>query len=335
VLKNWLHKITHEFKVFNLKKDNRPVVFIICVFIASALWLAGNLGKKYETTVSVPIQYTNLPKNKVLINQPSSKVSLMVEGHGFTLLRHKIQLTINPINFNVNLFTSNMMEINESTTYTLDLKKYIPQISKQISADITIIDILPETIEFNFDQIVTQKKAVTHNFDIVFQNHYFLSAPIKFTPDSVLLTGPFKVVDTIQNIITRKLEFKGLNAPVRKRNVRLEDISHVEMQPTRVNVEIPVSLYTEYNAEVPIEKINVPDSLVIIALPSRVKVKCMVAVEQYANLNPRSFTFVIDYEKPDAATNKFNVELNRAPGYIQQLTFTPSQVDYLTQKKTQ
>lgn len=331
--KNWFQILKRQLRIFNLRKNNRPVIFVICVFIASVLWLVSVLGKSYDAEVSVPIQFTNLPKDKVLINNPPRKITLKLESNGFTLLRHKLQLTINPVNFNVKQFIIQSTESDEQSTFTIDLKQYIPQISKQISSDITILDVIPQTINFYFDQIVSTNKKVAHNFTLNFDNHYFLSDSIKFSPDSVLITGPQSVVEQINIIQTSKLEFKKLNASVNKKNIKLEPIQDITYSPKKVAVTIPVSLYTEYTAEIPITQNNVPDSLNMIVLPGRVKIKCLVSVEQYANLDVSSFIFAIDYLQIDPESNKYSVLPVRAPSYIKSLTYSPLEVDYLVQKK--
>lgn len=333
MIKNWIHTVKKEFKNFNLKKDNRPVIFIICVLIASVLWLVSAMGKRYETTVSVPIQYTNLPTNKILINKPPSKVYVKMEAFGFTLLRHKIQLSINPINFNINQFTNKMMEKSNDTTFTINLQNYIPQISKQVSSEITIINILPEQIEFTFDNVVTTKKAIQHNFTLSFQPQFFLLDSIKFTPDSVAVTGPKSIVDTINMVYTKPKFYRELNASVKNSKIQFLPIPGVSISPHKVAVEVPVSFYTEYNKQIQLSKYNVPDSINLITFPSQINVKCLVAIDQYSNLNSTSFIIGIDYNNLNSNTNKFPTQVYRAPSYIKALSVYPTEVDYLIQKK--
>lgn len=333
MIKDWFHKIRKQIKVFNLKKDNRPVIFLLCVIVSTILWLVSVLGKSYEVEVSIPIRYTNLPKEKVLINEPPHKVNVMLKSFGFTLLRHKIQLTINPINFNVKQFTLNMMDDVDRNDFTLNLNQYLPQISKQVSSEITLLKISPEKINFKFDQIVSVKKKVKHNFQLEFDTHYFLSDSISFSPDSIIISGPKSIVDSICCVETKQMTFKKINATVNKRNIKLQEIEHVQFERKKIATSIPVSLYTEYNAEIKIEKLNVPDSLNMIILPPKVKVKCLVPVEKYANINNTSFIFSVNYDDINTQSRKFSVNAIRVPQYIKSLTYTPLEVDFLLQKK--
>lgn len=333
MIKDWYVIIKKQIRLFNLKKDNRPVIFLLCVVVSSILWLVSVLGKSYEVEVGIPIRYTNLPKDKVLVNEPPHKINVMLKSYGFTLLRHKIQLTINPINFNVKQFTLNMMDDVNRNEFSLNLNQYLPQISKQVSSEITLLKISPEIINFKFDQIVSAKKKVKHNFKLEFDTHYFLSDSISFDPDSITVSGPKSIIDSICCVETRQLVFNNINATVNKKNIKLQEIEQVQFDRKKIATNIPVSLYTEYNAEISIEKINVPDSVNMIILPPKVKVKCLVPVEKYANINNTSFIFSVNFEQLNSQSKKYTVNAVRVPQYIKSLNYTPLEVDYLLQKK--
>ncbi|MBN2264153.1 MAG: hypothetical protein JW735_14635 [Prolixibacteraceae bacterium] len=333
MIKDWYVIIKKQIRLFNLKKDNRPVIFLLCVVVSSILWLVSVLGKSYEVEVGIPIRYTNLPKDKVLVNEPPHKINVMLKSYGFTLLRHKIQLTINPINFNVKQFTLNMMDDVNRNEFSLNLNQYLPQISKQVSSEITLLKISPEIINFKFDQIVSAKKKVKHNFKLEFDTHYFLSDSISFDPDSITVSGPKSIIDSICCVETRQLVFNNINATVNKKNIKLQEIEQVQFDRKKIATNIPVSLYTEYNAEISIEKINVPDSVNMIILPPKVKVKCLVPVEKYANINNTSFIFSVNFEQLNSQNKKYTVNAVRVPQYIKSLNYTPLEVDYLLQKK--
>ena len=332
VVKRWFHILKEYFLNFNLKKDNRPVIFLICLVIATALWFANALGKRYETTVTMPIQYTNLPKNKVLVKTPPSQIKVRLEAYGLTLLRYKIKLSINPLNFNIRLFTNNMMEKSKATEYKIVTSRYIPQISNQISPEINILEISPDTLYFVFDQIVSAKKRVVADFDLSFENQYFLLDSIHFKPDSVLVKGPKSTVDTLKFVQTKKQKFRELNASVR-RNVLLENIDQLEIEPHRVVAEIPVSLYTEYIGNIPITKFNVPDTMKLITFPTKIEVKCIVAFNNYTTIDPSSFIFGVDYNDITTGDNFLKVSLHRSPNHIKSISFQPNKVEFIIEKE--
>jgi hypothetical protein len=136
---------------FNIKENNRPLIFFVCLLIATVLWFVKAMEKQYESTVSMPVQYTNLPTNKVLINQPPSRLNLKLKAHGFTLFRYKFGLTITPINFNVKSFANITLKNNDLSDFYVLSDRYIPQIANQINSEVLILDISPDTLFFKFN----------------------------------------------------------------------------------------------------------------------------------------------------------------------------------------
>ncbi len=334
MLKNLYLNIKHYIVNLNLKKDRRPVTFLICLVLATVLWFANALGKKYETNVSMPVQYTGLPTNKALIKTPPSSISVKMEAYGYTLLRHKISLTINPINFNFSAFTNNKQLLEGTQNLSIATNQYITQISKQVSSEITITDISPDTLIFSFDDIISKKVKVKADLDLSFENQYFLLDSVHFAPDSVEITGPKSMVDTIQSISTRYEKFKDLNTNVIK-NISLESIPGIEVATKRVELSIPVSLYTEYNDRVKLQKLNVPDSLNLVTFPGYVNISCIIAFENYANIDAAGFIMAVDYNKITPEKETLPVEILKKPANVKSLSVSPENVEFIIENNGQ
>jgi YbbR domain-containing protein len=328
VLKNLYYNTKDYILNLNLKKDTRPVIFLICLLIAAALWFSNALGKRYETTVSMPIQYTNIPQNKALIKTPPKSIRVKMEAFGYTLLRHKINLTINPINFNFSSFTNKQILNDGINTYEIETNEYIEQFSKQVSSEINIIEITPKKITFEFDDIITKSIPVKSNVEMSFEDQYFLSDSIRFSPTHIEVSGSKSIIDTITHIEIKKVHFKNLNATVNK-NVSLSEIPGISTPIKRVEMEIPVSLYTEFKSKIQLEKINVPDSLNLITFPGYVDITCIVSFDKYAGISASAFVMFVDFNDINSNTEKLPVKLINEPANIKSLTYSPSEVEFI------
>lgn len=326
--KRIFNNIKQYIQNINLKKDNRPVIFLVCLLIASILWFMNALGKRYETTISMPVKYTNLPKDKVLVKAPPSSLDIKMEAYGFTLLRHKIKLSINPLNFNYKEFINN----SQQNKYTTSTERFIPQFSRQVSSEINLINVTPDSLHFEFDDVVIEKKPIKEDFELTFENQYFLYDSISFEPDSVELKGPQQILDTIKSVSTKKNRFKNLNATV-VRNISLSEIKNIEIEPRRAVVTIPVSQYTEYNEKVPVAKLNVPDSINLVILPGKIDASCLVALEEYKNLSVSGFVIGVDYNDINENTNSLPIKVYKYPAHILSLKYQPHEVKYIIEKK--
>ncbi len=225
---------------FNLKANNQLFTFLICLLIATVLWLVKSLEKDYTSTVSIPVHYTEIPKNKILLNSPPTKLNIKIKAQGFSLLRHKVGLSLSPVNFDVSSLNNHLSIQKNIVSYYFLSSQFIPQISSQISSSISIIDISPDTLFFDFDKIKEKKVPVSARIDVSFQTNYFYSDSIKLRPDNILVTGPSSILDSLKCVYTKHLKLNKLDKSF-KEDVPLEKIDQIEFSTDKIEVLIPVS----------------------------------------------------------------------------------------------
>jgi YbbR domain-containing protein len=332
VVKEFIQNIGDKIETINKRNDRRPLIFLASLVIASVLWLVNVMGKTFETEVSMPINYTNLPQEVVMVNQPTEALQVRIEAHGFTLLRNRLRLSFYPINFNMKAFLTHIDGARPGVRHHLPSNRFHGYIAKQIGSEISIVSIFPDTLYFEFDKVVEKKKPVKGDFELTFAKQYFLYDSIKFEPDSIMVRGPQKMLDTLSFVKTEKRKYKNLNAN-QKRKVKLAENEQLKFDRKTVEAYIPVSIFSEYTANVPINVINIPDSLSMVTFPGSVKVTCQVAVPDYGNINPSNFLFVVDYEQLLAGVATLSVNHVHAPFYVRKLSFTPHEVEYIIERK--
>lgn len=325
-------KSLHNQIKSKLKENNRPFIFMICLFIAASLWFINAMEKQYENYVMIPVQFTNFPKNKNLISTPPSKLRAKIKARGFTLLRYKINASIYPVNFNIKSFTNSKFDNQIQGDLIILPDEYIYQITDQLDADISILDLYPDTIRFSFDNVIGKKVKVASNITTEFDNQYFMSDSIKFTPQSVTVTGPSSVLDTLKYIYTEDIKTGRLNSSFKK-NISLKIYEDLDVTPEKVQVEIPVSQYTEYIEKVSVTKLNVPDSVNIVTFPGKVELNCIIALNQFKNISPSDFQISIDYNdiKPDS--RQIPVKILKTPPNVRIIKYQPSSVEFIIERK--
>ena len=72
--------------------SDKTSALLLCIFIASLVWLLDALGKHHEHRFMVPLSYKNLPKDKILINEMPKHLHLYANAKGTDLLRNQIGL---------------------------------------------------------------------------------------------------------------------------------------------------------------------------------------------------------------------------------------------------
>lgn len=321
-----------EFLKSGLKRQDRRIfIYLICVGIATIFWFLNALSKNYTVDLDFPVHYTNLPKNKILVNEPPKEFTLQVNSFGFTLLRHKLQLSFSPLVFNVNDFTRNIMETTKQSGYTIQTSQYLDEIADQLSSELKVLKITPDTLHFNFDQIVQKNIKVYPNVQIELKKQYQLSGPIRTKPDSITVYGPKSILDTLKQVETNYQTFKSVSEAI-QRNVSLVDYDNLKFDNHRIVLIIPIEEYTEAQRLIPVSIINKPDSINLKLFPNRVKVTYLVGLSRYSEILPGDFKLSVSWTDLNPDNSRLKVEILALPPFVKSVKILPEEVEYLIEK---
>lgn len=303
----------------------------MCVGIATFFWFLNALEKEYSVEISFPVQYTNLPKNKVLSNKLPDHFVLEVRSFGFTLLRYKLSTAFSPLVFNVNDFTGGVMEETNKTFYAVSSRQYRSKLADQMSNEFAITGIEPDTLYFRFDRVISKQVKVEPDIRYDLKKQHFLSGLIKTEPDSVKVQGPKTAIDTLEIVKTVPQYFKGLDKLTQK-TVELQAIKNVEFIPRRVLISIPVEEYTEKQLLVPLTINNLPAGIHVNLFPAQVKVSFMIGLSQFSKITPQDFKLSVSYDDLKNKPEYLTVRIEKQPPYVESVNYLPVRVEYLIEK---
>jgi hypothetical protein len=327
-MKKKLLKITEHFKLDKLKNDKRVVVFLICLLIATGLWFLNALSKDYTTTIAYPVKYINPPNKQFLANNPPEKLDLKVEAHGFTLLRHKLNLSFSPIILNLTTLTNNA-ELN-SEKYSIRTNTLVRRISDQVSSEITITDILPEQIQIELDHLKTKSVPVKVVASVEFKPQFNLKSPVTSDPTSIEITGPAAVLDTIYSLKTESRTFTKVDADIKK-ETDLIFPENISIEPQKVSLIIEVEKFTEKEIRIPVEVINKPENVKVKLFPSEITLLFTVGLSEFDKLTPNDFSALVDYKLIKEGIENLDVSISKKPDNIQITRFNPATVEFLVE----
>jgi hypothetical protein len=326
-MKNKLSDISKYIKLEKIKNDKQIVAFLVCLLIATVLWFLNALSKDYTATVSYPVKYVNPPSHRFLSNTPPDKFDLKVEAHGFTLLRHKLSLSFSPIILNLSAVTRNVE--SNSGSYTIRTEDLIRRIADQVSKEITISEIRPEFITLVLDSLITKKVPVKLNIKTEFKPQFYLKEPLSASPDSVKITGPATILDTIWSLKTEQKTFERLDAQI-ERPVDLLHPGKTNISPEKVIIKVPVERFTEKELKIPVEVRNKPKNVNIKLFPSEVKIFFLVGLSEFESITTADFKAYVDYETIILNNSEeLEVKIDTKPTYIQMQRISPGTVEYL------
>lgn len=329
-----IYKIRRFFRDEHpLRRDGKLFIFLICFLISSFFWTLNNLSKNYTARISFPVKYIDLPTDQKLSQPLPQRIECTVNAYGFTLLRHKLRLSFSPILINVSeLKTRHKVSANNHYGFSASTEANRSMIVNQISNEIQVLNIYPDSLYFNFDPIIQRKFPVRPKVNITLLNQYMLKQAPYTNPDSVMVKGPEDVLDTLKYVSTREQEYKNLSHTV-QRNVSIAGSDELQFTPRRVVLNIPVEQITEGTREIPLVIRHVPDSVELKAFPSSVKVSYKVGLSQYDQINANSFQPSIDYDSISTARQKLPVTMEKSPQNVISYDYYPREVEFILEKK--
>jgi YbbR domain-containing protein len=312
-------------------RNGKAFVFLVCLFLASFLWILNALQKRYTDRISIPVQYINKPSAKELTSKLPDRLELTVDAVGYTLLQYKLNIAVSPLLVDVNELTNNYLENNFSTKYSISTTKHRDEFAKQISSEMTITSIRPDTITFKISHVVEKLIKVYPQLSLNFAKEYIQLNQAQVEPESVLIKGPEEILDTLKFIYTKPIEAKNVSQSFSKKTWLIIP-SELKSELTQVSVKIAVEQYTEAKFEVPIQVNSQPEGMTIKTFPSQVKVLCRVGISEYNKLSSSSFKAVIDYAG-HSQQSKLPVKLLNLSENIISIDYSPKEVEFIIERK--
>lgn len=312
--------------------DKRFFTFLFFVLVASILWLLNTLGKDYTASVTYPVRFINAPENKEIINELPNKLELKVKGYGYTLTQYKFNIGLQPIIIDINELTKNWDKIDSNHYYILS-RSLKNKLQRNLNKDIKLMSIEPDTVHVKLADIITQKVPVHLNMMLDFEEQHMQFGDIIIKPDSVTISGPQTVLDTINQIKTEYIQLTNVHES-KNFPAFLKAPGQVDLKTKQVRIHIPVTQYTEKSISVPLQLKNVPDSVELKVFPEEVSVKCKVALDNYEQINKEDFKLFVDYnETKDNINNKLSVYLTDSSEKARAVSFRTRQVEYIIEKE--
>jgi hypothetical protein len=325
-------KINSLKDLFNPGNKEKVFTFLICLGLSFFLWFLNSLEKHYTDRISVPVNYINLPKNKKSSGQLPQKLDMTVSATGYTILQHKLKLLVSHLLLDVDELTDHNLENKYISKYTIATNKHKEEIARQISNDMEIISIRPDTIFFNMSLVIEKKIKVRPVVKLTFYKEFNLKSPPFTNPDSIWVRGPQNILDTMKAVNSRPYSFQNLSHNL-LRQLKLDLLPEITSNTKEVLLNIPVEQYTEATFEIPIKVLNSPDSLLIKTFPSKAKVSCKIGLSEYNKLNGDNFMAVINYKDISRTGSKLPVELSRFPKKVLAVDFFPKEVEYVIERR--
>jgi hypothetical protein len=316
----------------------RAIVFLVFVVLSSFLWLYRALDDNFVASISYPVHYQNLPKNKILISTPPQKIALRVRGNGYTLLSNKLKVKA-PLNFNINSFLFYKQANDSMSVYILTryARETLSEELNKKNSGLEIINIAPDSIFFSFTKTRVKKVPIKPNVlntNNMFARQHMLNGAITIKPNTINISGPATLIDTIKFLRTTQLSPTELSDTLNKK-VKILKIANVEIPEEKAIITIPVDKFTETGFELPILTKHVPDSINMKLFPRNVQVSFNITHSNYSKISKTDFILYVDYDEitnsKDKSAKRVTIKIDSIPSYAHAFRIYPSSVEFINE----
>ena len=309
-------------------KRSLPKNFFLFVALAFILWMLAKFSKEYEATILFDVSYVDLPKNKILQNKPPSMIPIHIRGTGFKLVSAKL------FGREIKLSTNNLISSKKNQYYIL-LNQQELNIKKQMSSGLSIDYFVKDSIFFDLGYLATKRVPIYVDAQISFMPGYNFVNTLSVKPDSVEISGPDGILDTIRQVNTSKIVLNEVHNAIQQ-NVSLQ-ISNPAIKLTEdvktVEVNAAIDKFTEGVLEVPFEIDNLPEDIKIDAYPKVVKLSFKVGLSNFNKINENSFSVRCDYAFSKQNNLAYLIpKLDIKSDLVRDVKIIPGRIDFLIQK---
>ncbi len=293
----------------------------------SVLWLLIQFSKNYTQEVEVGIRYTNLPQGKIFNEESDQTLRMTLNGNGFRLMSHNWNKPI--LEFNVEDAAS-----NKEYQYFFQINKDSKILKDKLDFKGRILTVQKDSIRLKLDLNLEKKVPVIAKQDIKYAVGYGSDKGLVLTPDSIVVSGPSRVIDTIIDIHTEPLIIEGINQDYTSElNINTQELpTSITAIPPKVVANILVSKFTEGNQKIPITLYNVPEGVEIKIFPKEISVVYRVGLDRYNEISQRDFIVVADYAKASEESAFLTLELVSLPEAIHDVRLQEKQVQFVVLK---
>jgi len=328
-LKRIIDHILARLPETRLQREGK--LFLVCLIISFFFWLMIKLSNEYYDNLTIDVNYYNLPDKNTIIDQADDKITLVIKTRGFKLIGLKYFVKFPPIN--INLREIQLHKSRYSYSSFILTSPLLNNIANQLNMPDEILSVSPDTLILTLENIARKKVAVFPDLEITLQKQYQLYGSVVLDPDSIYISGPPSIIDTLNHVATKSIKLENINSTTSINTLILKPADHKKLylSADSVRINISVEKFTEETLEIPITITGI-DSLRVKLFPGKVMVTYLVALKDFDKVNNEMFKAMVSINEKTMNEPILKVELVQWPAFVTITQVTPGTAEFLMLK---
>lgn len=304
-------------------KSKRLNVFLLFIALAFLFSVLSKLSQRYTHSFTFKINAINVPEEHVIIKDSTNTMTIALTTYGFRHIKYYLRQPEIDVDFKDLERTKSHYKWIESNE--------ISKIINQFAANITVENISPDTITFNYDVNSVKMVPVKLVTNIKFSTGYDVVDAYQLEPDSIKIIGPKSMTDSIVEVKTKSLDLENVIADI-DHIIQLDipkDLDEIKTPKSTVKIKGKVEKFTEGTIDVPVNVINIPKNVKINFYPKTVPVIFYTSLSNFKSISSSSFIVQCDFNTIKNNSTYLIPSIVKQPEKIKSAKLNVKQIEFV------
>ncbi|MCU0456229.1 MAG: hypothetical protein MUE74_08000 [Bacteroidales bacterium] len=134
-----------------LKGINRNIlVFLLFLLLSFVFWYLNSLSKEIDTSLRYPVRYTNKPSGYSTFSNLPARLTVMLKGPGYSILRLKLSAKKHPFEIDLSQASLRHDQDKGPNAWYLITAPLITGFNTGIIQGCKVVSVKPDTVFFSF-----------------------------------------------------------------------------------------------------------------------------------------------------------------------------------------
>ena len=309
-------------KIRSIYKTRKFNVFLFFLLLALIYSMLSKLTSNYTKTIVFAVKLVDVPSDQVVLDQSIDSIRLELKGYGYNLAKYYIDQPIIEISVN------NLNKVKSNYQWTK--QRNFSDLQSNFNKSVSLLSSSVDQIDFIIEQYESKKVPIELEFEIGYKSGFDSFQEYKLSKDSITVTGPNSLIDTINVIQTHKLVLNQIdseiNTKIRVKSPKNNNITHSD---TEIDFQLKVEKFTEESIKVPITIVNISDNMKINYYPKVVSVLYRVSIKDYKAVNPMDFRVECDLNMINKDNSVLISSITKKPSNVKKCRIENNQIQYV------
>ena len=309
-------------KIRSVYKTRKFNVFVFFVLLALIYSMISKLTSNYTKTIVFVVKPVDVPSDQVVLDQSIDSIELELEGYGYNLAKYYIDQPIIEISLN---------DLNKvKSKYQWTKQRNFSDLQSKFNKSLRLVSSSVDQIDFIIEQYESKKVPVELKLELDYKSGFDSFNEYKLSKDSIMITGPNSLIDTINMIQTHKLVLNQIDSEINtKIRIKPPENNNITHSDTEIDFQLKVEKFTEESIKVPITIVNIDDNMKINYYPKVVSVLYRVSIREYKSVNPMDFRVECDLNTINRDNSVLISSITKKPSNVRKCRIENNQIQYV------